>query len=114
MNFLLETTLKDEYFVLPVSNVFDAANRISNKNDFDLILIDTDYQSQESNDFIHHVKSSRLFGQIPVIALQSKANNSLEISAHEVVDQVVYKPFNPADLKKAIEILITSDEIKTL
>ena len=62
------------------------------------LVVDLDYQPQQSWELIEHIKSSKLF-RIPVLVLTTDNNEILRKKCYEYeVDEIFFKPFNPDDL----------------
>jgi DNA-binding response OmpR family regulator len=108
MNFLLRTVLSEEHFIITVSDVFQGMKEMKSNQKTDLIIVDIDYQTKESIDFIHHIKTSSLFNK-PVIVLASEQNKkALDEAGKAKIDNYFLKPFNPVHLVKHISDAITS------
>ena len=89
--------------------IFQGMHLLRQKQNIDLIIIDIDFQTKESIDFILHINSSKVYNK-PVIVLSSIQNpktNEAEIEA-QVYDYFI-KPFSPIDLLKSIsELTLTA------
>jgi two-component system, chemotaxis family, chemotaxis protein CheY len=106
MSFLLQTIFEKEYQVLPVSNVFAALTKLKEDKSIKLLIIDVDFQPQESWELVQHVKSSRLL-KVPVVVLSSE--NSDEVQEKCItynIDEIFYKPFNPIDMISAVKSIM--------
>lgn len=114
MNFLLQTVLSDEYNIISIDDVFQGMFELKHREGIDLIILDIDYDIEESWGFIHHIKSSWLF-QRPIIALTSDES---EITSNKLsrakVDDYFYKPFSPMELKRTVDELITVQKVSSL
>lgn len=107
MNYLLQTVLSTRYEFVPVSDVFAGMNELKRREEIKLIIVDVDYSAQENWDFIQHIRTSGLY-QKPVIVLASEKNKRMgEKMADDQVTDYVYKPFNPPDLVRAIDKLMS-------
>ena len=108
MGYLLSTILTDSFRPVVVEDVFHGMNLLKYEHNISLIIIDIDYQTKESIDFILHINSSKIYNK-PIIVLSSiqnqKANES-EIEAF--VYHYFKKPFNPIELVNIINELFTS------
>ena len=113
MNYLLHTVLSGRYNFVPVSDVYQGINELKRKEEIDLIIIDVDYHTQESWDFIQHIKTSGLYQDKPVIVLVSKENKKVtEKIASSKVCEFFYKPFSPLDVVKTIDDLMIANPIQ--
>lgn len=111
MNYLLQTILEKEYQFVPAADVFQGMHLLKTKRAIRAIVIDLDYQPQQSWELIEHIKSSKLYN-VPVIVLSTDNNDTLKKKCYEFeVDEVFIKPFNPLDLIAAINSLMNVNVI---
>ena len=107
MSFLLQTVLMKEYYVRVATNVFNAMYELKTGKSFDLLIIDVDAYEHDSWEFIQFIKSSGLYSR-PVVVLATKEKGNAEIKCKEVqVEEYFLKPFNPVDLVKAVNSMIS-------
>lgn len=107
MNFLLQTIFEKEYPFLTVSDVYQCMHQIKFNKNISALIVDVDFQPQQSWELIQHLKSSKLFN-IPVIILATENDNVIKQKSYEYeVDEIFFKPFNPVDLITAIKNLMT-------
>ena len=102
MNHLLQTILSGSYKMYMSGDIFHAMKSLKHNENISLIIIDIDYQTKESLDFIIHINESRLFKK-PVIALSS--SDDLNFPFNRNVYAFFKKPFNPADLVSSVNEL---------
>lgn len=108
MNYLLQTILEKEYRFVPATDVFNAVHQLKTNKDFDAVIIDVDYQSQQCWELIEHIKSSVLYS-FPVIVLTTENDETLRQKCYKFeVDEIFFKPFNPLDLIAAIKSMNVS------
>jgi DNA-binding response OmpR family regulator len=103
MNFIVQTVLSPGYNLLPVGDVFQGMTELRRRDDIDLIIVDVDYHSQESLDFIHHVKTSGLYQDRTVIVLASEENWDSSGTTQSIAEKVFFKPFSPEEMVKQID-----------
>jgi DNA-binding response OmpR family regulator len=102
MNYLLQTILKKDYRVVPVSDVYQAMHQLRTNEEICCLIVDLDFYPQQSWEFIEHIKSSKLH-YYPVIVLGTENTEILRQKCYEYeVDEIFFKPFNPVDLIAAI------------
>jgi len=107
MNYLLQTIFEKEYRFVPVEDVFQATHQLRANKQVSALIVDVDFQPQQSWELIQHIKSSRLY-KIPVIVLATENNDSVKQKSYEFeLDEIFFKPFNPVDLIAAIKNLTT-------
>jgi CheY-like chemotaxis protein len=107
MNYLLQTIFEKEYRFVPVADVFQATHQLRANKQVSALIVDVDFQPQQSWELIQHIKSSRLY-KIPVIVLATENNDSVKQKSYEFeLDEIFFKPFNPVDLIAAIKNLTT-------
>lgn len=105
MNYLLQTIFEKEYRFVPVADVFQATHQLRANKQVSALIVDVDFQPQQSWELIQHIKSSRLY-KIPVIVLATENNDSVKQKSYEFeLDEIFFKPFNPVDLIAAIKNL---------
>ncbi len=118
MNFLVQTVLSPSYNVLAVSDVYAGMHELKRKDTISLIIIDADYQTNESLDFIHHVKTSSLYQETAVFVLASSQNWKDRLTDDHFirVDECFYKPFSPQNLLQRINEVIygTAENISSI
>lgn len=112
MNYLLHTVLSGKYNVMPVSDVFEGINELKRKEEVNLIIIDIDYNTQESWDFIQHIKTSGLYQDMPVIVLISRNKKITEPNSAFWAYDFFYKPFSPLDIIKTVDELMYANPLK--
>jgi CheY-like chemotaxis protein len=102
MNYLLQTLLSKEYEFVAASDAFHGVHYLKTNRKITALIIDLDFQPQQSWDLIEHIKTSRLYN-IPVVVLATDNNETLRQKCYEyAVDEIFFKPFNPVDLIAAI------------
>jgi len=107
MNYLLKTILENEYQFVPANDVFHGMHHLRISRQIDVLVVDLDYQPQQSWELIEHIKSSQLY-QVPVIVLATENTELLRQKCYELeVDEIFFKPFNPVDLIAAIKNTIS-------
>ncbi|MEO6546538.1 MAG: hypothetical protein ABIN94_01010 [Ferruginibacter sp.] len=111
MSYLIWTVLSNLYRLIIVENVFEGMHFLKNQRDIRLIIVDIDYQTKETIDFIHHINSSKIYKK-PFIILTNPQNQKLNKS---VLEQGAYccfiKPFNPLELANCIKQLSLSTSL---
>lgn len=107
MNYLLKTILETDYQFVPAHDVFNAMHQLKINKNIRVLVVDLDFQTQQSWELIEHIKSSKLY-QIPVIVLATENTELLRQKCYELeLDEIFFKPFNPADLIAAIKNTIS-------
>ena len=105
MNFLLQTIFENEYRFVAATDVFQAMQHLRTNKSIRALIVDVDFQPQQSWDFIQHIKSSKLY-KIPVILLATENTETVKQKSYELeLDEIFFKPFNPVDLIAAIRNL---------
>lgn len=108
MNYLLQTIFEKEYHFVPVSDVFQAVHQLKPSKPFGALIVDVDFQPQQSWEFIQHIKTSKLY-RIPVIVLATDNSEEVKQKSYEFeLDEIFFKPFNPVDLIAALKNLMTA------
>jgi DNA-binding response OmpR family regulator len=105
MHYLLQTIFKNEFQVLAVMDVYKGMHILKTDNEVDLLIVDVDFEAEQSWEMIHHVKTSRLY-EVPVIVLTTSNTDTIKNKCYELgIDEVFFKPFNPVDLIAAVKSL---------
>jgi DNA-binding NtrC family response regulator len=102
INYLLKTTLSDNYTFISTDNIYSAVSELKMNDNVALVIADIDSPESEDFTFIHHVKTSSLY-QVPVIILTGNQNKDMSRKITNAgADGLFYKPFNPAELVRMI------------
>ena len=108
MNYLLQTIFEKQYPLTAVSDVFEAMHHLRETRGVGALIVDVDFQPQQSWELIAHIKSSRLY-KMPVIVLATDNTELVKQKSYELeLDEIFFKPFNPVDLIAAIKTLLTT------
>jgi CheY-like chemotaxis protein len=106
INYLLKTTLSDKYTFVSTDSIYSAVSELKTNDNIALIIADIDSPESEDFAFIHHLKTSSLY-QVPVIILTAGQNKDI---SDKIIDAgangLFFKPFNPAELVKAIQLAL--------
>lgn len=113
IRFLLRTVLGNKYEVVTASDGFSAMHWLGNQHMPDLIIADPQLPDMHDWELIEHLASSGLYGNIPIFVLSSYSVSETQQRCSEVsIQQFCIKPFNPVDLVKAVDRIITSGSAK--
>ena len=106
-NYILQTVLSNDYYVIVASDPITGLKQMKMSGDIKLVIIDTDSFEEEAVEFIEYIKSSLLF-QVPVIVLTSNDTDFIQnkLSSLNLNDSFV-KPFNPLDLVKRVNQILS-------
>jgi DNA-binding response OmpR family regulator len=106
MNYLLQTIFEKDYRFLAVSEVLQGMQQLKVNRQIGALIVDVDFQPQQSWELIQHIKSSKLY-KVPVIVLASQNNDTVKQKSLELgLDEIFFKPFNPVDLIAAVKNLM--------
>ncbi len=107
MNYVLQTIFEKDYGFIPVMNVYQAASCLRSKKGIKVIIVDVDFQPQQSWEFIEHIKSSKLF-QTSVIVLTTATTEDIQQKCYELqIEEMFFKPFNPVDVITAVKSIMS-------
>jgi CheY-like chemotaxis protein len=103
MNYLLQTIFEKEYRFIPVSDVYQGMHYLRSEKQIVALIVDVDFQPQQSWEFIEHIKTSKLF-QMPVIILATDNTESVRQQFYEFrADEIFFKPFDPMDITRVVK-----------
>ncbi|HEU4471299.1 MAG TPA: response regulator [Flavisolibacter sp.] len=109
MNYLLQTIFEKEYDFVPVIDVYQALYKLRSNRSIKALVVDVDFQSQQSWELIEHIKSSKLY-RIPIVVLTTANSEAIRQRCYEYeIDEIFFKPFNPVDLITAVKSIIELD-----
>lgn len=103
MNYLIGTVLSSFYKLTIVEDVFHGMLLLKQKKDFQLIIVDLDYQTKDTMDFILHINSSKLYNQRIIVLSGAQNFRTHEQALKSRIHERFIKPFNPIDLVNAID-----------
>ena len=96
---LLEIILKKNYEVIAVENGFEALMWMENNSIPDLIIVDINMPRINGYQFIHNLKKSGYYRDIPIIVLSGSLDTETKIKCYDLgVKDYYLKPFNPNEL----------------
>lgn len=111
MNYLLQTIFKREFEFVPASSAFEAMYQMKRHRQFDVLIVDVDFQAEQNWELIQHIKTSRLFS-IPVIVLTTSTSDEVRQKCYEYgIDEIFFKPFNPEDLITVVSNAISAEPL---
>lgn len=97
---VIKIQLSSEYNVHYYENPVKALGWMREGNVPDLIISDFYMPEMNGYDFLHYLKASAIYQNIPVIILSSMENSGERIKMlEEGADDFILKPFNPQELK---------------
>lgn len=113
MNYLLQTVISERYDFIPASDVFQGMNELKRKSEIELVIIDVDYHTPDSWNFIQHIKTSRLYQDKQIIVLINGESRKVNEKSPEAKNyNFFYKPFSPLDMIKTIDELMLASTIE--
>ena len=113
IRFLLRTVLGNKYEVVTASDGCSAMYWLGNHHAPDLIIADPQLPDMNDWELVEHLASSGLYGNIPIFVLSSYSVPETQQKCNGVnIQQFFIKPFNPVDLVKAVDRIITSGNVK--
>jgi two-component system, chemotaxis family, chemotaxis protein CheY len=106
MNYMLQTVLSGKYKIIAEGDVFQGMHQLKTNETVELIVVDVDFNTEESWEFIQHIKTSWIYNRPVVVLTSDKSLNAKEKIAQSGVDYYFQKPFSPVDLVKTIDALL--------
>ena len=107
MQAVLKQFLSEQYEVEICSNGMAAYATIQNGNIPDLIISDLNTPELSGLGLTEQLKASDFFDSIPIIILSSEESSAKRIEClNSGADDFVVKPFNPAELRARINVIL--------
>jgi two-component system, chemotaxis family, chemotaxis protein CheY len=107
IRFLLQTVLGQKHQVITAADGCSALYWLSKRNLPDVIIIDPQLPDMQDWELLEHLKSSGLYGHIPIIVLSSLSVKETQQRCNELeIAKSFQQPFNPVELQDAIEELL--------
>ncbi|HTL07042.1 MAG TPA: response regulator [Chitinophagaceae bacterium] len=107
IRFLLQTVLGQKHQVITAADGCSALYWLSKRNLPDVIIIDPQLPDMQNWELLEHLKSSGLYGHIPIIVLSSLDAKETQQRCKELgITRSFQQPFNPVELEGAIEELL--------
>jgi CheY-like chemotaxis protein len=104
IRFLLQTVLSKRHQVVTAADGHAALYWLSKRNLPDIIIVDPEMPDMQNWELIEHLKSSGLYGHIPMIVISALDKSQTEKKCSELgIAEYFQQPFNPEDLEKAID-----------
>lgn len=108
IRFLLQTVLGQKHQVVTASDGCSALYWLSKRNLPDVIIADPQLPDMQTWELLEHLKSSGLYGHIPIIVLSSLDSKETAQKCGELgISKSFQQPFNPVELENAIDELLS-------
>src|SRR5215217_6791647 len=111
MNYMLQTVLSRKYKIAAVADVFQGMQQLRNNEAIELIVVDVDFNTDESWEFIQHIKSSWIYNRPLIVLTSDKTIAASEKTLSSSIDYLFQKPFSPIDLIKTIDALLYTPNV---
>ncbi len=104
IRFLLQTVLGQKHQVITASDGCSALYWLSKRNLPDVIIADPQLPDMQNWELMEHLKSSGLYGHIPIVVLSSLDKKETQQKCLELgIAEYFQQPFNPMELEKVID-----------
>ncbi len=104
IRFLLQTVLGQKHQVITASDGCSALYWLSKRNLPDVIIADPQLPDMQNWELMEHLKSSGLYGHIPIVVLSSLDKKETQQKCMELgIAEYFQQPFNPMELEKVID-----------
>lgn len=111
IRYLLQTVLGKNYKVTTASDAASAMFWLTKKNLPDLIIAEPQLPDTKDWELIEYLSSSGLYGNIPIIALSAlEKKETIQKSRELNVKHYFLKPFNPIDLIKMVDNVVSNEQ----
>lgn len=110
---LLGSMLSKYYNVTTLRDGMEGMAWLVKGNVPDLILLDMSMPRLSGNDFLKNIRQSGFFKEIPVIVVSANdGDDDIKNCLKWGVCDYLTKPFNPIDLKKKINKILTANKLE--
>ncbi|MEP7278928.1 MAG: response regulator [Bacteroidota bacterium] len=107
IRFLLQTVLGQKHQVITAADGCSALYWLSKRNLPDVIIMDPQLPDMQDWELLEHLKSSGIYGHIPIIMLSSLNIKETQLKCKEFgLTYCFQQPFNPVELEQAVEELL--------
>lgn len=107
MQTILDEVLGGNYLTKIVSNGMEGLAYLQSGNIPDLIIADLNTPLLSGLQLIEQIKSSDFFSSVPIIILSGEESSEKRIKCLDAgADDFIVKPFNPAELKARIRVVL--------
>jgi CheY-like chemotaxis protein len=107
IRFLLQTVLGQKYQVITAPDGCSALYWLSKRNLPDVIIVDPQLPDMENWELVEHLKTSGLYGHIPVIVLSALNIKETQTKCHELeIKDFFQQPFSPVELENVVNRLL--------
>jgi CheY-like chemotaxis protein len=111
IRFLLQTVLGKKYQVITASDGCSALYWLSKRNLPDIIISDPRLPDMGDWELISHIKSSGLYGHIPLVVLSALSEAEMAQKCERFNIRAFFQmPFNPVELMKSIDNILLSEQ----
>ena len=113
IRFLLKTVLGQKHQVVTAADGCSALYWLSKRNLPDVIIVDPQLPDMQTWELLEHLKSSGIYGHIPIIVLSSIDSKETAQKCKELGISISFQqPFNPVELENAIDELLSYESNK--
>ncbi|MBC7904929.1 MAG: response regulator [Gemmatimonadaceae bacterium] len=114
IRFLLQTVLGQNHQVITASDGCSALYWLSKRNLPDVIIADPQMPDMQDWELLEHLTSSGLYGHIPIIVLSALDKKETIQKCKELgITECFQQPFNPVELEKAVERVLSYAKSKS-
>lgn len=108
IRFLLQSILHAKYEVVAAADGSAAMHWLNQKSLPGLIIANVQLPDMKDWEWIAYLVSSGLYGNIPILALSALDPDETQQKCNALqINKYFLKPFNPVDLVKAVDKIIT-------
>ena len=109
IRWLIKKVLERRYDVHVFSHVGNAMKHMSKYGHPDMIITDIRLPVIDGKDFLRNLKTSILYGDIPVVVISSWTDDETrEECLNAGAEDYIAKPFNPEDLLSTVNAILSS------
>ena len=98
MNLVLMNILNKDFDFFCAEDVYSGFNILKSIKEIEMIVIDLDEHCDDCLDFIHFIRSSKIYKKRIVVLAEKNELSNLNLLRQDEGVQILIKPFNPGTL----------------
>ena len=108
---ILRHSLEKDFTVTTLGNGIEAMTWLEEGHTADIMITDLQMPFLNGQELIQTIRSSSLFGHLPIIVVSNHDDSTMRITCLEIgADDYIVKPFNPLEVRAKIMAVMRRSE----